>query len=390
MRARHFVFALILAWPASIGGQAPAAPAAAQPAESTSLPVRRVVLYKTGVGYFEHLGSVRDRQDVTIRFTSAQLNDVLKSLTTLDLGKGRVSGISYNSIAPVEQRLGALRIPVGAAATTFDLLGSLRGARVDVTSGTTTIEGRLLSVERRTHVQKEVPIEVEAFSILTDTGEMRTFDLTPAVRIRIVDRDLRQEVARYLDVVGSSREQDVRRMVISTAGTGERQLFVSYISEVPIWKSTYRLVLPDKGTPLLHGWAIIDNTIGEDWTNVDLSLVAGAPQSFIQQISQPYYGRRPVVPLPASAQITPQMHQATLTSGQETATVTRDSVQSRALLRSATGGTVGGVAGGLRAPPPAPAAERPYDQARDLQPLAQGAELGDLFEYRISSGCERT
>ena len=74
-----------------------------------TLPVRRVVLYKTGVGYFEHHGNIRNQQNVTIRFTSAQLNDVLKSLTTIDMGNGQVTGISYNSIAPIEQRLGALR-----------------------------------------------------------------------------------------------------------------------------------------------------------------------------------------------------------------------------------------------------------------------------------------
>ena len=65
-------------------------------------------------------------------------------------------------------------------------------------------------------------------------------------------------------------------MVISTSGSGERPLFVSYVSEVPIWKTTYRLVLREQGAkPLLQGWAIIDNTIGEDWTGVELSLKGG-------------------------------------------------------------------------------------------------------------------
>ncbi|MGB9469859.1 MAG: hypothetical protein WBQ59_10960 [Candidatus Acidiferrum sp.] len=45
---------------------------------SEKLPVRRVVLYKNGVGHFEHLGRVAGSQDVHIDFTSAQLNDVLK------------------------------------------------------------------------------------------------------------------------------------------------------------------------------------------------------------------------------------------------------------------------------------------------------------------------
>ena len=106
-------------------------------------------------------------------------------------------------------------------------------------------------------------------------------------------------------------------MVLNATGTGTRRLFVSYISEVPIWKSTYRLVLPEAAgeKPRLQGWAIVDNTIGEDWTNVQLSLVAGAPQSFLQEISQPYYARRPVVPLPQTAVLGPQTHAAPIQVG---------------------------------------------------------------------------
>ncbi len=48
---------------------------------STSLPVKKVVLYKNGVGYFEHTGRVHGNQELGIEFTTAQLNDVLKSLT---------------------------------------------------------------------------------------------------------------------------------------------------------------------------------------------------------------------------------------------------------------------------------------------------------------------
>ena len=114
----------------------------------------------------------------------------------------------------------------------------------------------------------------------------------------------------------SVRAQDARRMSVHTSGTGLRDLFVSYISEVPVWKSTYRLVIPQgDGRPFLQGWAIVDNTLGEDWDDVKLSLVAGAPQSFVQPLSQPIFTRRPVVPLSTSALFTPQTHDATLTEG---------------------------------------------------------------------------
>ena len=76
----------------------------------TRLPVKRVVLYKNGVGYFEHSARIHGNQDLGIDFTTAQLNDVLKSLTVVDMGDGRISGVRYNSIAPLDERLKALRM----------------------------------------------------------------------------------------------------------------------------------------------------------------------------------------------------------------------------------------------------------------------------------------
>ena len=285
---------------------------------TAKLPIRRVVLYKNGVGYFEHLGRVRGSQDVHIDFTSAQLNDALKSLTVLDLSGGRITGVDYNSEAPLARRLATLRLALGERPTVMDFLGALRGARVEVRSGgAAVITGKILSVERKTRMGTAGSVEMEQISLITDEGEVRNLDLNTSTSVRIADRDLNTEIGKYLGLVASARDQDVRRMTISTTGNGERNLYVSYISEVPIWKTTYRIVLPAKDgkKPLLQGWAIVDNTVGEDWNDVELSLVAGAPHSFIQQLSEPYYGRRPVVELPESVQLSPQTHAATLLRG---------------------------------------------------------------------------
>jgi hypothetical protein len=287
---------------------------------AAALPVRRVVLYKNGVGYFEHLGRVRGSQDVHVDFTSAQLNDVLKSLTVLDLSGGRITGVDYNSEAPLARRLATLRLALGERPTMAEFLGALRGARLEVRSGNgPALTGKLLSVERKTRTGAGPgwTVETDEISVITDSGEVRSVDLNSSTSVRIIEKDLQSEVGKYMGLVASSRDQDVRRMTISTAGTGDRSLYVSYISEVPIWKTTYRIVLPSKADkkPLLQGWAIVDNTVGEDWDGVELSLVAGAPHSFIQQLSEPFYGRRPVVPLPESVQLSPQTHAATLMRG---------------------------------------------------------------------------
>jgi hypothetical protein len=301
---------------------APTARAQAGPSESakeysTKLPVRRVILYKTGVGYFEHEGEVRGDQTMGIDFTSGQLNDVLQSLTVLDLGGGRITGVNYNSEAPLSQRLGMLRLPLTEQTNISKFYGALRGARLEARSGSNAITGRLLSVERKTRVSGGTTLEVDVITLVSDAGDVRSVELTPGVTVRLAERDVNEEVGHYLGLLASVRQEDLRRMTIATSGAGERQLFVSYISEVPVWKTTYRIILPSKADeePLLQGWAIVDNTVGEDWNNVELSLVAGAPQSFIQQLSQPYYTRRPVVPLPEIAQLTPQTHESAMLGG---------------------------------------------------------------------------
>src|SRR5438309_1479859 len=304
------------------------------------LPCTRVVLYKNGVGYFEHTARVHGTQDLSIDFTSSQLNDVLKSLTAVDLGDGRISSVRYNSIAPLDERLKSLRLPFGEQVTRAGFLQAMRGARVEVHSGASSAVGRLLSVESsRRQDAKGNFVDVTDFSVMTDGGEMKNFELNPATSVRIAERDLNDEVGRYLSLIGSSRARDVRRMALTASGSGDRDVFVSYISEVPIWKSTYRIIFPDKPgeKPLLQGWAIVDNTIGEDWKDVQLSLVAGAPQSFVQNISQPFYTRRPVIALPESVMLTPQSHEASLQVAEP-------------IPASGLGGDVsGGTAGALRA-----------------------------------------
>jgi hypothetical protein len=313
---------------------------AALPESAARLPVTRVILYKDGVGYFEHAGHVRGSQDVNVDFTTAQLNDVLKSLTVLDLGKGRITGVSYNSAAPLERRLGSLRLPVGENPTTAQFLDALRGARMEVRNGSESASGRLLSIEDRDVAGKgDQKITLTQISVVTDGGEVRIFDLTPSTSVRVAEKEVNEEVGKYLGLVASTRDQDVRRMTISTAGDGERNLLVTYISEVPVWKSTYRIVIPTEGKPLLQGWAIVDNTVGEDWKDVELSLVAGAPQSFVQELSQPYYTRRPVVPLPENAMLTPQTHEATIQTEVENGAPA-------AIPRGVVGGVPGGVPGG--------------------------------------------
>jgi hypothetical protein len=297
--------------------QAAGAAAAGQTLPSTikDLPVRKVVLYKNGVGYFEHAGTVSGNQRVAIDFTSPQLNDVLQSLTVLDEGGGRIGGVNYNSTTPLAEQLKSLSLGMSDDPTSTDLFQALRGQRVEVLGGPGgPITGRLLSIESRTEKSGTGDNTVDKFylTVVASSGAARVIELTPALSVRPLDANLQGQLDRYLELLSSTHSTGLRHLTLDALGQGQRELRVSYISEVPVWKSTYRMVFPrtPNGNAIVQGWAVVDNTVGADWDNVQLSLVAGAPQSFIQPLSQPLYTRRPEIPISTEAQLTPQTHEA--------------------------------------------------------------------------------
>jgi hypothetical protein len=295
------------------------------PAAIKDLPVRKVVLYKNGVGYFEHAGTVSGNQRVTIDFTSPQLNDVLQSLTVLDEGGGRIAGVNYNSTTPLAEQLKTLSLGMSDDPTSTELFQALRGQRVEVTGGPGgPLTGRLMAIESRTEKSGTGEDAVDKFylTLVAASGAVKVIELTPALSVRPLDGNLQGQLDRYLELLSSTHSTGLRHLTLNALGQGQRELRVSYISEVPVWKSTYRIVFPRtaNGNATMQGWAVVDNTVGAHWNNVQLSLVAGAPQSFIQPLSQPLYSRRPEIPIATLVETTPQTHEAAEANGQQQAT----------------------------------------------------------------------
>src|SRR6185437_7204261 len=293
------------------------------------LPVRKVVLYKNGVGYFEHAGSVTGNQRVSIDFTSSQLNDVLQSLTVLDEGGGRIGGVNYNSTTPLAEQLKTLALGMTDDPTSTELFQALRGQRVEVTGAPGgVITGRLMSIETRSEKvgssgDDNATVEKFYLTVVAGSGAVRVIELTPTLSVRPLDAGLQGQLDRYLELLSTARANGLRHLTLQALGQGQRELRVSYISEVPVWKSTYRIVFPRAGatasaggtSAIVQGWAVVDNTVGSDWDNVQLSLVAGSPQSFIQPLSQPLYTRRAEVPIATGVETTPQTHEAAESRG---------------------------------------------------------------------------
>ncbi len=135
--------------PASLAAPADAAPGTQPAAQQAEVPVRQVVLFSSGVGYFEHYGMVNGTGDTELRFKTQQINDILKSLVLEDLDKGRVTTITYPSQDPIAKTLRSFQIDITSNPSLGELLNQLRGAKVKLLVSGQQVEGTILGLEKK-------------------------------------------------------------------------------------------------------------------------------------------------------------------------------------------------------------------------------------------------
>lgn len=268
------------------------------------IPVTSVVLFKHGVGYFERHGTITGEAAVELSFRASEMNDVLKSLTVLDRDGGGVSSISYESTQSLSKQLEdfAIHIPEGRAMS--GLLSQLVGTRAVVHRADGLSEGVIAGVEPFTRREGESTVESHRLSLWVDGLALESHDLLDVRRIELSDPGLRKDLQHLLDILISAKKKDLKRLTIFSRGEGERALTVSYVIETPVWKTSYRVLLYGESTAI-QGWAIVDNTQDEDWTEISLTLVAGLPISFVHDLYSPRYKRRPVVVVEEEAAYAP-------------------------------------------------------------------------------------
>ncbi|MDP8235979.1 MAG: hypothetical protein P9M08_06325 [Candidatus Erginobacter occultus] len=346
----------------------------------TELPVTRVVYFISGVGYFEHRGTIAGETEVRLRFSADQMNDILKSLVVLDSGGGEIATAGYPSREPLERALKNFGVDISDDPTPGELLGRLRGTEI-VIEAPEKMEGKILTVETRSEqvVPTRTLIEKEYLSLLTPEG-IRTVGLEAISSLALADGKLNAELNRALTLLAENRDTDRKPFSIYFRGKGERAVRVGYITETPVWKASYRLVLDgrEEKTALLQGWAIVENTGDLDWEDVELSLVSGRPISFIQDLYTPLYLSRPVVEPELYSSLTPRRYDEGIAEEMEAAPAApmlmmKSAQRSRAMGR--------GDAGFALAEEAAP--EELRDSMADLHTGAAGAEVGELFSYRV-------
>jgi len=335
------------------------------------LPVTRVVIYKNGVAYFERAGAVAAGEAARLEFKAADMDDVLKSLVVEDRTGGGVAQVRYELDEPLEKKLADAGVQLLPGQPLAVLLDQWRGARVEMSYGGAALKGAILSGRLVEGGQQQG--QRQELTLLLDSGEIRMIAVENASGIRLEDARLQQQLQAALLAYTQSRSQEKRSLLIESTGQGSRNLAARYVVPAPIWKSSYRLTLPDSGEATLEGWAIVENTTGEDWSKVELTVVSGRPVSFISRLYEPRYVRRRVASLRDEEAAAPVLHEGTVV--QEMAADMAEGGERKVMaLRGAPASRMAG------APPPPPA-----PMMSSVAVATAVREAGELFEYRFAN-----
>jgi len=291
----------------------------AQPA--ADLPIKSITLYRSGVGCFERRGLVDGDRTVQLRFATDQVNDILKSMVIMvDAAKGHVSTVGYGSKDPLSKRLEAFGINIADNPPAGELLARLRGTGVALRTSEGEVGGTIMNVEERPTILTapnnggQTVAKLPWINLVTADG-VRSVNLTQVLGFRILDKGLDAELNKALAAIAEHRADRVKTVDVSFAGQGAFPAMIAYVHEMPMWKTSYRLVLPEPteksegGSPTIQGWALVENTTDEDWKDVKLSLVAGRPVSFQMDLYEPLRIARMFLPVPTVPGAAPRIYQ---------------------------------------------------------------------------------
>lgn len=347
---------------------------------AADLPTNKIVLFSSGVGYFQRDGEVEGDATVELTFKADQINDLLKSMILMDFDKGKIAPVTYGSRDPITRTLKSFAVDITDNPSLSEILNRLRGVQAEI-SATSDLKGNILGVEKQRQQVKDEIIEIEVLNILTDQG-IRSVPLTQVQRVKILDEKIDAELRKALVTLAGGLDNQRKPVTLSFTGKGKRNVRVAYLQETPIWKTSYRLDVTKEKESFLQGWAIVENTTDEDWKGVSLSLVSGRPISFIQDLYQSLYVQRPVVK--------PKLYESLV------APEYAGAIEEEKLLRKAEAADRRQLAAKTPAAPQAARMGRGVAAAAEavdkdalffaeagVSRMAEATQLGELFQYKI-------
>jgi len=240
------------------------------------MPITGVTLYDNGYAVFERETTVQGHGSIDLYFSSRNMPNVLESLHFLGEGGKKVGNISYEATKPTASINLDQREPL--VGLIRSLVGGLISVQYMAENGLETIEGRILGVDEKLQ-DPETKTKMEHVSILLEGGVMRTLPIKSIHSFHIPESQVQQDLAFSLDLVRNRSRDNMQKLSVFYSDVdGPQKLTARYGFKISEWKSSYRMTLSDHPTKFcMVGSAVVENTLEEDWNDVSLTLVVGAP-----------------------------------------------------------------------------------------------------------------
>ncbi|NOY07478.1 MAG: DUF4139 domain-containing protein [Spirochaetes bacterium] len=348
----------------------------------SAVPLKKVTLFSSGVGYFERDGYIEGNSSMELTFDVSQINDILKSMVVRDFNGGTIDRIDYSPQEPLNRALKSFIIDLSGNPGLPAILNQARGESVRVTTSG-PITGKVIGVEELTEYTDNGENTQYSLNLLTADGIV-SIDLKDIKDILFLNPVLKEDLKKSLSLIARENRRNKKRVVLHFSGTGKRRISIGYLTGVPVWKTSYRIVLGEGNKHFLQGWAIVENTTDEDWEDVNLSLISGQPISFTMDLYKPVYIRRQRVKLDLQRQVESQVYEDNLEYPSEEApgAKSKKSARQRAAARKDTGA-------GSRILSSSESAAEYRDEglrmnlSQGVRASARGRSAGEFFEYSV-------
>jgi hypothetical protein len=365
----------------------------------TKLKVKKVIIFKHGVSYYILEGNVKGSNTLELEFKIDEMDDVLKSLFVIDTSeKGYISSISYDAALDTMQLLKSIMLDIPDVDSFSSLVTQIKGAPVKLSiAAGKSLNGTIMGIETSEKIVKNEVVKEKFLVLLQDDNFIVKIAFPEIKNLEILNEDLKKDLKFFLDTVITGKKKDSKKIIINCESGGmdqiEREIFVSYIRESPIWKTSYRLIMSkeqeQQNKCLLSGWCMVENTTNQDWEEIELSLVAGMPVSFKYDFYKPIFIQRPVIHPPKVL----SAHPTEIEEGV-------DKERFRDFAKAAEPRAEMVRAKKMRAPPAPSAApsggarfqaimgsldDATLEEKVKAQTKTRTKDLGELFEYNISN-----
>lgn len=271
------------------------------------LPLRRIIISTSGLANFEHVGQIEGNQEIGLPVRLDQVDDLLKSLVIFD-AEGRLGAVTLPGRQPLTEAFRDLPFSREDLNSPAQLLNALQGTQVTI-EGSTNITGQLVNVvtENTSLPDNAGTITQHRITLLSQSG-LHTVVLENLEAVQFDDETVRNQISEALNALQEHRIQDERELDIRLLGETNRQVALAYVVDAPLWKSAYRLVLPqnDEEAGFLQAWAIFENVTGADWEDVEVTLISGNPVTYRQSLYESYYVDRPSLPVQVMGRVLPR------------------------------------------------------------------------------------